>query len=230
LRFITIKAKIQSMHRYLLLVSLLLFVAPGCARQLQPDPTQPPTADFTASPELGAAPLEVTFTDSSSSDITNWHWDFGDGQFSSDSEPNHTYTAAGDYTVSLAVMDPGGSDVETKAEYIKVATGVISWDEAGSHIGQHQVVEGIVVGAYYAADTKSQLTFLDFHKPYENYFKCIIWGRDRDKFLKEFPPNPETYFLNKHVQVTGLIEEYPKGSGIPEMTLKDPSQIKLAAE
>jgi len=217
-------------HKSLLLVLLLLFMAPGCARQLQPDLKQPPTADFTASPEQGAAPLKVTFTDSSSGDITHWHWDFGDGQFSSDLEPEHTYAATGDYTVSLAIMGPGGSDVETKAEFVKVATGVIGWDEAGGYIGQHQVVEGIVVSAYYAADTKSQLTYLDFHKPYDNYFKCIIWGRDRDKFLEEFPPNPETYFLNKHVQITGLIEEYPKGSGVPEMVLKDPSQINLADE
>jgi PKD repeat protein len=216
------------MHKYFLPVLLLLFMAPGCTRQLQPDLSRPPTADFTASPEQGAAPLNVTFTDSSSGDITYRHWDFGDGQFCSDSEPNHSYIAAGDYTVSLSIMGPGGSDVETKAEYIKVAIGVISWDEAGNYIGQHQVVEGIVVGAYYAADTKSQLTYLDFHKPYDNYFKCIIWGRDRDKFLKEFPPNPETYFLNRQVQVTGLIEEYPKGSGVPELVLKDPSQIKLA--
>jgi hypothetical protein len=48
--------------------------------------------------------------------------------------------------------------------------------------------------------------------------------------LKEFPPNPETYFLNKHVQVTGLIEEYSKSSGVPEMVLKDPSQIEFAEE
>jgi PKD repeat protein len=216
------------MHKYLLPVLLFLFMAPGCTRPLQPNLTQPPTADFIASPEQGAAPLNVTFTDSSSGDITYRHWDFGDGQFSSDSEPEHTYDATGDYTVSLTIMGPGGSDVETKAEYVKVATGVIGWDEAGSYIGQHQIVEGIVVSAYYAADTKSQLTYLDFHKPYDNYFKCIIWGRDRDKFLDEFPPNPETHFLNKHVQVTGLIEEYPKGSGVPEMVLKDPSQIKLA--
>jgi PKD repeat protein len=218
------------MHKSLLAVLLLLSLVTGCTRQLHPNLRQPPTADFTASSGQGSAPLKVTFTDSSTGDITHWHWDFGDGQFSSDSEPNHTYIAAGDYTVSLAIMGPGGSDVETKTEYIKVATGIIIWEEAGSYIGQHQVVEGIVVGAYYAADTKSQLTFLDFHKPYENYFKCIIWGRDRDKFLKEFSPNPETYFLNKPVQVTGLIEEYPKGSGVPEMVLKDPSQIKLAAE
>jgi PKD repeat protein len=218
------------MSKSVLLVFLLLSLVTGCSRQSQPAGLQPPTADFAASSEQGAVPLNVTFTDLSSGDITGWHWDFGDGKFSSDSQPNHTYMTAGDYTVSLAIMGPGGSDIETKAEYIKVATGIISWEDAGGYIGQNQVVEGTVVNSYYAADTESQITFLDFHKPYDNYFKCIIWGRDRDKFLKDFPPNPETYFLNKHVQVTGLIEEYPKGSGVPEMILKDPSQIKLAEE
>jgi hypothetical protein len=217
-------------YRSILPILLLLLLVLGCSREPQPDFGQPPIADFAVSSEQGAAPLKVSFADLSSGNITNWHWDFGDGQFSNDSEPDHSYTGAGNYTVSLAIMGPGGSDVETKTEYIKVATGVINWEEAGSYIGQYQVVEGIVVSAYYAADTKSQLTYLDFHKPYENYFKCIIWGRDRDKFLKEFPPNPETYFLNRRVQVTGSIVEYPKGSGIPEMVLKDPSQIKLAEE
>jgi PKD repeat protein len=230
LRFDPVKAKIQSVFRSLLPVLLLLLLAPGCSREPQPDFSQPPIADFVSSSEQGVAPLKVSFTDLSSGDITHWHWAFGDEQFSTDSEPDHTYVVAGNYTVSLAIMGPGGSDVETKTEYIKVTTGVIKWEEADSYIGQHQVVEGTVVSAYYAVDTKSQITYLDFHKPYENYFKCIIWGRDRDKFVKEFPPNPETYLLNKHVQVTGLIEEYPKGSGVPEMVLKDPSQITLAEE
>jgi len=218
------------MHRSLPVVLLLLSLAAGCTRPLQLAVVQPPVADFTVSLEQGAAPLKVAFTDASSGDITYRHWDFGDGQFSSDSEPDHTYAIAGAYTVSLAVMGPGGSDVVTKAEYIRVATGIINWENAGNYIGQHQVVEGIIVNAYYAAETKSQLTFLDFHKPYQNYIKCIIWGRDREKFIEEFPPNPETYFLNKHIQVTGLIQEYPKESGVPEMVLKDPSQIKLLDE
>jgi len=218
------------MSKVFLVVLLLSSLAIGCNQQLQPAPDRPPMADFSADLEQGKAPLQISFTDKSTGDITYRHWDFGDGQFNDDSDPVHTYTSAGYFTVSLAVMGPGGSDVETKTEYIKVATGVISWEEAGSYIGLQQVVEGTIVGSYYASDTKSQLTFLDFHKPYENYFKCIIWGRDRDKFLKAFPPNPETYFLNHSVQVTGLIEEYPKGSGIPEIVLKEPSQIRLAAE
>jgi len=215
------------MHRSFLLALVLLSLITSCTRQSEPVFIPPPIADFIASPEEGPVPLNVTFTDLSTGDITHWHWDFGDGQFSSDSGPNHTYTTAGDYDVSLTIMGPAGSDVETRAKYIKVGNGVISWEEAGSYIGQHKMVEGVIVGTHYAADTKSQPTFLDFHKPYDRYFKCIIWGYDRDKFVKEFPPNPETYFLNKHVQVTGLIEEYPKWSGIPEIVLKDPSQIKV---
>jgi PKD repeat protein len=38
--------------------------------------------------------------------------------------PTHTYTATGVYTVALTVSGPGGSDTETKAEYIKVDYGV----------------------------------------------------------------------------------------------------------
>lgn len=230
LRFNDIKAKIQTMHKLLLLALVLLPFMMGCTRESEPAFIPAPTADFAASPEEGIAPLAVSLADLSTGNISRWHWDFGDGQFSSLPQPDHIYTKAGDYTVSLAIMGTGGSDVETKIEYIKVGSGIISWEEAGSYIGQHKVVEGIIVGTHYSADIKSQPTFLDFHKPYQGYFKCIVWGSDRQKFIKEFPPNPETHFLDKRVQVTGLIEEYPKGSGVPEIVLRDPSQIKVVVE
>jgi PKD repeat protein len=227
LRFNHFKLKISPMPRWFWLGLLVLSLGACCAQRPEPAVLQPPVAYFSASSEQGVAPFKVTFSDFSSGDITNWHWDFGDGQFSDDGEPVHTYMAAGDYTVSLAIMGPGGSDVETKIEYIKVTPGVIKWEEAASYIGQYVVVEGVVVNSYYAEDTTSRITFLDFHKPYDDYFKCIIWGSDRDKFLNEFPPDPETYFLSKHVRVSGLVEEYPRGSGVPEMVLKEPSQIEL---
>lgn len=218
------------MYKYLYLALALLLLVPGCAGESEPTSIPPPAADFTASPDEGLAPLTVTFTDQSTGDITNWHWDFGDGQFSSEPEPGHTYTLDGDYTVSLAIMGPGGSDVETKVGYIKVSHEVISWEEAGSYIGRSKVVEGVIVGTYYHKEGKGKPTFLDFHEPYEGYFKCVIWGSDRGKFVKRFPPSPESYFLNKHVQVCGLIEEYPEGSGVPEIILTDPSQIEVVGE
>ena len=202
----------------------------GCSSGTEPVVATKPVADFTAAPVEGTEPLTVTFTDLSTSDISHWHWDFGDGQFSIEPEPSHTYNLAGEYTVSLAVMGTGGSDVETKVDYINIVSEVISWEEASSYIGQSKVVEGIVVGTQYGVNIKGKPTFLDFHEPYEGYFKCIIWGSDRDKFMNEFPPNPETYLLNKHVQVRGLIEEYPEGSGVPEIVLSDPSQVEVVKE
>jgi PKD repeat protein len=66
------------------------------------------------------APLAVSFTDQSSGAITDWWWTFGDGATSSEQHPSHTYDAPGDYTVSLTVSGPGGSDTETKTGYVHV--------------------------------------------------------------------------------------------------------------
>jgi len=74
-------------------------------------PPPPPTADFTANPTSGNAPLAVQFTDRSSGSITSRDWNFGDGSsHSSTQNPSHTYNNAGDYTVTLTVTGSGGSD------------------------------------------------------------------------------------------------------------------------
>jgi hypothetical protein len=119
------------------------------------------------------------------------------------------------------------SNTEPAGDYTKASDQVISWEEAGKYIGQNKIVEGVVISTYYGRGIKNKPTFLDFHKSYQSHFKCVIWGSDRDKFVKAFPPNPETYFLNKHVQVDGLLKAYPEGSGVPEMILTDPWQIKV---
>ncbi len=82
-----------------------------------------PVADFTASPLSGTAPLEVHFTDKSTGSITSFAWDFtNDGTVdSTEQNPVYTYTAAGTYTVNLAISGPGGSDSEVKAGYITVS-------------------------------------------------------------------------------------------------------------
>jgi len=80
----------------------------------------PPQADFCADTTSGAVPLTVQFTDKSTGDITSWSWDFGDGQTSTEQNPVHTYAEPDTYTVSLTVSGPGGSDTETKTDYIIV--------------------------------------------------------------------------------------------------------------
>ena len=76
--------------------------------------------DFIASPRSGSAPLSVSFNDNSTGEISEWLWSFGDGGKSSQQNPSHTYQTEGVYTVSLTVIGPGGSDTETKKDYILV--------------------------------------------------------------------------------------------------------------
>ena len=83
-------------------------------------PTPPPVADFTATPTSGPLPLEVSFTDLSTGEITGWAWDFGDTGSSAEPSPTHTYQNPGYYTVSLTVTGPGGDSTETKTAYIHV--------------------------------------------------------------------------------------------------------------
>jgi PKD repeat protein len=79
-----------------------------------------PTAGFTADPTTGSAPLTVTFTDTSSGNITSWAWDFGDGNTSTAQHPAHTYNSTGSYTVTLMVTGPEGNDVFTVIDMITV--------------------------------------------------------------------------------------------------------------
>jgi len=81
---------------------------------------QPPVAGFT----YFANDLDVAFTDQSSDpdgSITAWHWDFGDGNSSTEQNPTHTYTA-GSYTVTLTVTDDG-NDTAASTQSISVNTG-----------------------------------------------------------------------------------------------------------
>jgi pectate lyase len=83
-----------------------------------------PLAAFTASPTNGAAPLSVTFTDTSFGVITNRFWDFGDGN-TTNTTTNviaRTFSSAGSYTVSLTVSGPVGTNTLTRSDYV-VATG-----------------------------------------------------------------------------------------------------------
>jgi len=90
--------------------------------------TPAPVADFSADPVSGDVPLTVQFTDLSTGDgISEWAWDFDDDGTidSTEQNPSFTYSAAGTYTVSLAVTGTGGSDSEIKADYIAVSDVVI---------------------------------------------------------------------------------------------------------
>ncbi|MBA7712121.1 hypothetical protein ES703_121091 [subsurface metagenome] len=92
----------------------------------------------------------------------------------------------------------------------------VRWDEADKYYGQTVTVTGKIA----ATHNSGKACFLNFHQNWKRYFTAVIFASDFHKF----PPNPENYYLNKEVKVTGFIKEY---KGKPEIILKDPSQIVI---
>ncbi|WP_281085323.1 S-layer protein domain-containing protein, partial [Methanosarcina acetivorans] len=72
-----------------------------------------PVANFSASPTSGYAPLTVNFTDQSTGSPTSWNWDFGDGMNATDQNPTHTYSTAGNYTVTFTASNAAGNSTVT---------------------------------------------------------------------------------------------------------------------
>ena len=79
-----------------------------------------PVANFWGSPKSGNVSLNVTFTDISKGSPTAWNWSFGDGTYSAQQNPVHTYSAAGIYTVALTVSNVAGAGAMKKPNYINV--------------------------------------------------------------------------------------------------------------
>jgi hypothetical protein len=79
-----------------------------------------PKADFADRGAEGTAPLTVRFIDKSTGEINSWHWDFGDGKTSTRQNAIHVYRLPGNYTVTLKISGPGGSDTIVMKNLIKV--------------------------------------------------------------------------------------------------------------
>ncbi len=96
-------------------------------------PAPPPVANFTASPTNGLAPLTVTFTNTSTGNITNQLWSFGDGGTSAALNPGHTYTNAGSFTVALTVFGPGGTNTLVRPNMITIpSVALATWTNANA--------------------------------------------------------------------------------------------------
>jgi len=79
-------------------------------------------AEFSLTPTSGISPLTVQCTDLTTGGTpTAWFWEFGDGTTSSETDPAHTYTSPGTYTVALTVFLGLDVDTETKTDLVTVA-------------------------------------------------------------------------------------------------------------
>jgi len=86
-------------------------------------PKEPLIPDFTSNTTTGPVPLVVGFTSHSIGVAETWNWSFGDGSYSEEESPVHTYTADGAYTVSLLETNSACQiNTVVKKGYISVET------------------------------------------------------------------------------------------------------------
>lgn len=109
-----------------LIFLLAALVMPGVAASSS---TQPgyitvglaPVAQFDAHYAFSTLPTTVRFVDNSlGSTPMTYAWDFGDGQTSTEQNPNHIYTQRGTYTVSLTVKNAYGTSTAIKRNFVTV--------------------------------------------------------------------------------------------------------------
>ena len=88
-------------------------------------PRVPPKASFTVSVDCSDDPCrvrtgeEIRFTDTSTGEVTERNWDFGDGATSDLKSPTHAWSTPGFYTVTLTVSDGSSSDSATRTVLVE---------------------------------------------------------------------------------------------------------------
>jgi PKD repeat protein len=141
-------------HQYnaagLFTVSLTAGNSAGADTETKPDyisvALPPPLiADFTATPRIGFAPLNVTFDDASTNSPIAWAWEFGDGATATVQDPAHQYLDEGTYTVTLTATNAEGTDAETKAHYILVTFPDVPF-EPEEHWALHSILACVDAG------------------------------------------------------------------------------------
>jgi len=133
----------------------------------------PPIADFLADRLYGGAPFPVQFTDMSLGIVTEWLWDFGDGQTSTESNPSHEYVTPGLYTVSLTVTNASGPDTKIRENYINIL----------------QSAENIYVGHGYSGDGL-------FKKRTSEHLRDLGAVEDNGVFVYTSTEKNVTYFIH----------------------------------
>ena len=69
---------------------------------------------FAASSQTSCVGAQVSFEVEGSDESMSYLWNFGDGNFSSDPNPEHTYDLPGVYDVTLSLMSKGKGSIKTR--------------------------------------------------------------------------------------------------------------------
>ena len=162
------------------------------------NPSGAPVANFSGTPTTGTAPLEVSFTDSTTGDIDSRSWTFGDGGSSTAQHPTYTYDDPGTYTVSLTVTGPSGSDTETKNNYITVTATPAEYTLTVNIVGSGGVTLNPPGGTYDAGTAVQMQAVADPGWEFSEWSGALTGST-----------NPTTINMDGHKLVTATFTELP---------------------
>ncbi len=84
-------------------------------------PNKPPTAAFSHTESYLAMKVDASASSDKDGTITSYAWNFGDGTTGTGATAQHTYAAAGNYSVTLTVTDDRGGTATTSQTVSAVA-------------------------------------------------------------------------------------------------------------
>jgi endonuclease YncB( thermonuclease family) len=93
---------------------------------------------------------------------------------------------------------------------------VVSWEDAGRHVGREITVEGTVVRTYRSA----RFLFLNFHPNWKKYLSIVVPAAEPGAF----PAPPEEVYRGKRIRVTGTVSLY---EGRLQIVVQAPDAITL---
>lgn len=185
-------------------------VLQACAHARIPDARF--TCNLSADPGsvTDTAPNTVTCTDRSitpsDQPIVSWRWEFGDGGISAERSPRHTYTAAGEFEITLSVITLcGGSYTNRTTDHVFI------YCSPPEPAFTTDVVEG-------TAPLTVHVTDLSVNTP-ENVTTWTYWFDTVHTSPQRNPvyvyTNPGTYTINQTVRKTCMV---PGVSALPAAT------------
>ncbi|MCD4817903.1 MAG: PKD domain-containing protein [Candidatus Cloacimonetes bacterium] len=155
--------------------------------------SEPINVDFEAEPTFGLTPLEVSFTDISEGNISQWQWDFENNSTidSYEQHPTHIYTEVGIYSVSLRAGDGNNFVTEVKNDLITVGEQLIVDFEADP-------ITGLSPLEVQFTDL-SEGGFLNLSNQFKNNLRDIDsweWDFDNDGTIDSYEQNPTFIYTN----------------------------------
>jgi len=218
-----------------------------------PTGNQAPVAAASANVTYGPSPFTVQFNSSGSSDPNNQtlqrFWDFGDGQTSTQTNPQHTYYVGGGaparFDVTLTVTDPGSltsqASLVISVNNTPPVVTLVSPVQGSTYSQDHQITYALVASvvdaeqdsANRACEWMTALHHNSHSHPEPPVFDCVT-----TTVVSPVGCDENTYFYRVHITVTddaGLsgsdtVDIYPNCDGNQSPTANGDSASGIRGE